>query len=332
MKLNPKKQVAAASEVASQKDPKTGRFLPGNSGFGGRPKGARSKLTTEFFADFYAAWQEHGASALKEVAEKSPRDFVRAAAMLMPKEFEIKTPLDDMTDAELADLIAAVQSLIAGGIATRACRRRANGVEAAIGFSAIDLTQSRLHSTLQVHLHRERLLMAGNQLGKTYSGAAEAAIHLTGKYPDWWEGRRWDRPVRAWAGSETGEVTRDGVQRLLIGEPKDETQWGTGLIPGDDLVEWKRKQGVPDALDGALIKHVSGGNSMLAFKTYDQGRTKWQGETLDFVWFDEEPPQDVYIEGLTRTNATGGMVYLTFTPLKGISDVVHSFIQECGQA
>ena len=160
--------------------------------------------------------------------------------------------------------------------------------------------------------------MAANQVGKTYSGAAEAAIHLTGRYPDWWRGRRWDRPVRAWAGSETGEVTRDGVQRLLIGEPKDESQWGTGLIPGDDLVEWKRRQGVPDALDGALIKHVSGGNSMLAFKTYDQGRTKWQGETLDFVWFDEEPPQDIYIEGLTRTNATDGMVYLTFTPLKGI--------------
>ena len=103
----------------AQKDPKTGRFLPGNSGFGGRPKGARSKLTTEFFADFYAAWQEHGAKALKEVAEKSPRDFVRAAAMLMPKEFEIKTPLDDMTDADLADLITAVQSLIAGGITLR---------------------------------------------------------------------------------------------------------------------------------------------------------------------------------------------------------------------
>ena len=94
----------------------TGRFLPGNSGFGGRPKGARSKLTTEFFDDFYAAWQKHGAQALKDVAEKSPRDFVRAAAMLMPKEFEIKTPLDDMTDADLADLITAVQSLIAGGV------------------------------------------------------------------------------------------------------------------------------------------------------------------------------------------------------------------------
>ena len=77
--------------------------------------------------------------------------------------------------------------------------------------------------------------MAGNQLGKTYSGAAEGAFHLTGRYPSWWVGRRWNRPVRAWAASETWDVTRDGVQRLLIGEPKDETQWGTGLIPGDDL-------------------------------------------------------------------------------------------------
>jgi hypothetical protein len=106
---------ASATDAPSQKDPNTGRFLPGNSGFGGRPKGARSKLTTEFFDDFYAVWQEHGAKALKDVAEKHPRDFVRAAAMLMPKEFEIKTPLDDMSDAELADLLTTVQSLIAAG-------------------------------------------------------------------------------------------------------------------------------------------------------------------------------------------------------------------------
>jgi hypothetical protein len=93
-------------------------FRPGQSGNpAGRPKGARSKLTTEFFADFYSTWQEHGAAALKKVATDSPRDFVEAAAMLMPKEFEIKTPLDEMSDAELGDLIAAVQSLIASGVA-----------------------------------------------------------------------------------------------------------------------------------------------------------------------------------------------------------------------
>src|SRR5262245_19009248 len=47
--------------------------------------------------------------------------------------------------------------------------------------------------------HRERLLMAGNRIGKTLCGAAETAFHLTGDYPDWWVGKRFDRPVRAWA-------------------------------------------------------------------------------------------------------------------------------------
>ena len=115
VKPNHRKRGADIADVASQKDAKTGRFLPGNSGFGGRPKGARSKLTTEFFENFYAAWQAHGAEALKKVAESSPRDFVRAAAMLMPKEFEIKSPLNELSDAELADLIAAVQSFLAAG-------------------------------------------------------------------------------------------------------------------------------------------------------------------------------------------------------------------------
>ena len=177
-------------------------------------------------------------------------------------------------------------------------------------------------------VHRERLLMAGNQLGKTFCGAAEAAIHLTGQYPDWWEGRRFDRPVRAWAGSKTGEVTRDGVQRYLIGEPKDESQWGTGMIPADALQDWSRRQGVADSLDSAVIKHASGGTSTLGFKSYDQGRQKWQSETLDFVWFDEECPLDIYMEGLTRTNATGGMTFMTFTPLMGMSDVVSMFLGE----
>lgn len=176
--------------------------------------------------------------------------------------------------------------------------------------------------------HRERLLMAGNQLGKTYCGAAEVSMHLTGVYPAWWAGKRWDRPTRWWAGSKTGEVTRDGVQRLLMGEPKDESQWGTGMIPGDALSEWSRRMGVADALDNVTVKHATGGISTLGFKSYDQGRQKWQGETLDGVWFDEEPPMDIYMEGLTRTNATGGIAMITFTPLLGMSDVVAMFLGE----
>jgi phage terminase large subunit-like protein len=179
--------------------------------------------------------------------------------------------------------------------------------------------------------YRERLFSAGNQLGKTYAGAAEMAFHLTGQYPKWWKGKVWTRPISAIAGSESGELTRDGVQRLLVGEPSVEEMWGTGLIPRDAIsAPPKRRSGVKDAIDAVTVRHVSGGVSVCRFKSFDQGRTKWQASTLDYVWMDEEPPFDVYEEAVTRTNATGGIVAVTFTPLKGMSKVVMRFFLEPG--
>jgi len=175
---------------------------------------------------------------------------------------------------------------------------------------------------------RERLFMAGNQLGKTWAGAYETAMHLTGEYPDWWRGQRFDGPIVALAGSESGELTRDGVQRLLIGPPDREEEWGTGAIPQRCISDRTRRQGVPNALDSVTVRHVSGEYSTLYFKSYDQGRSKWQANTVHFVWFDEEPPEDVYMEGITRTNATKGRVMVTFTPLKGMSSVVARYLLE----
>lgn len=176
--------------------------------------------------------------------------------------------------------------------------------------------------------YRERLFMAGNQLGKTLAGAAEAAMHLTGKYPDWWEGKRYDKPIVAIAGSESYELTRDGVQRLLVGPPMTEEEWGTGYIPKADIISSTRRSGVSGALDSITVRHVSGGTSTLLFKAYEQGRGKWQANTVDYIWFDEEPPEDVYFEGITRTNATQGLIAVTFTPLKGMSSVVARYILE----
>lgn len=86
--------------------------------------------------------------------------------------------------------------------------------------------------------------------------------------------------------------------------------------------------GVSNALDSVSVRHVSGGTSTLLFKAYEQGRGKWQANTVDFVWFDEEPPEDVYFEGITRTNATKGLIAVTFTPLKGMSSVVARYLLE----
>lgn len=150
-------------------------------------------------------------------------------------------------------------------------------------------------------------------------------MHLTGLYPDWWEGKRWSRPVTGWASGVTSESVRDTLQRLTLGRAGE---WGSGTIPADKILEVKRAQGIADMVDVCLIQHVSGGISRLGFKSYEKGREKWQGETLDFIAFDEEPPMDIYIEGITRTNATKGIVWMTFTPLLGMSDVVRRFIQE----
>jgi len=162
----------------------------------------------------------------------------------------------------------------------------------------------------------------------TVAGAAEMAMHLTGEYPGWWVGHRFAKPITALAGSESYELTRDGVQRLLIGPPADEAEWGTGYIPARAIEARTRRMGVSNALDSVTVKHASGGNSTLLFKAYEQGRGKWQANTVDYVWFDEEPPEDVYFEGITRTNATRGLIRLTFTPLKGMSSVVARYLLE----
>src|SRR5665213_586032 len=163
---------------------------------------------------------------------------------------------------------------------------------------------------------RERLFMAGNQLGKTYAGACETTYHLTGIYPPWWTGRKWDRPVRAWAAGESSLLVRDTMQKLLCGEPGVDSAFGTGLIPRDLFVEKPSlARGVTDAFDTIQVRHVSGGVSVLRFKSYEQGREKFQGETIDFFWGDEEPDEKIYAEMLTRITATKGMGFITFTPL-----------------
>ena len=181
--------------------------------------------------------------------------------------------------------------------------------------------------------YSERLFMAGNQLGKTVAGGAEWAMHLTGRYPDWWEGATFDKAPLLWAGSVTGESTRDNPQRILVGPPAKEEEWGTGFIPADCIKDRTRALGVPNLLDSVVVRwggggDVQAGESVLALKAYEKGREKWQGPTVDGVWFDEEPPEDIYSEGLTRTNngQRGQFAQQTFTPLLGMSTVVARFI------
>lgn len=177
---------------------------------------------------------------------------------------------------------------------------------------------------------RERCFMAANRVGKTVAGAYEVTAHLTGLYPAWWEGKRFDKPVRAWAAGKTNETTRDIVQTALLGEiardgPRKRVS-GTGMVPGNLLGTLAWKQGVQDLCDTVKVKHASGGWSLLGFKSYQQGRGSFEGTAQHFVWLDEEAPFDVYNEALVRTATTCGLVLLTFTPLDGLTDTALQFM------
>jgi phage terminase large subunit-like protein len=164
--------------------------------------------------------------------------------------------------------------------------------------------------------------MAGNQLGKTLSGGMEISFHATGVYPEWWEGRRFKKPVKIIAAGRTCETTRDVPQKMLMGDPGS---FGTGCLPQSLILNPISGRGLTNALDSVTIRHRLGGISEITFKQYAQERTSWEGYQADVIWFDEEPPSDVYAEGVTRTNATKGMTFITFTPLQGMSEVVRKF-------
>lgn len=170
--------------------------------------------------------------------------------------------------------------------------------------------------------HRERLFLSGNQTGKTLSGAMEMSAHLTGLYPEKWEGRRFTGAVHAWAASDTVANTRDAAQRLTLGRAGE---FGTGSIPRSCILDVKMSRGTADAVDTVIVRHVSGGTSTLGFKSYESGRQKFQGESLEVCWADEEPAADIYAEMKARISARRGMIYITATPLLGMSEVVGQF-------
>jgi hypothetical protein len=201
----------------------------------------------------------------------------------LPKQPEIKVDeWDGLADERLAFAIALLERAISAAQAGKGKLIEATADEPAALLPAYP-KQREFHNAGASF--RERLLMAGNQVGKTIAGGMEAAYHATGQYPDWWERRRFDKPTVGWVAGVTGESTRDNPQRILLGRVGEH---GTGSIPKDGLLDITPARGVPDLVDTVTVKHVSGGVSSIGLKSYEKGREKWQGETLDYVWFDED--------------------------------------------
>ena len=173
------------------------------------------------------------------------------------------------------------------------------------------------------------LLLAANQVGKTRTGCVIDAMHLTGDYPDGWEGHKFKRPPLCWLLGYSGEKTRDLLQQKLFGRLKD-GEFEGGIIPADLIVDYKSMSGTSGACREVRVKHTEG-ISVCQFWSYSQGQHALMGDVVDFYHIDEEPKdQAIYPQVLTRTlngdNGKGGRGILTLTPENGKTELVCGFM------
>ncbi len=156
---------------------------------------------------------------------------------------------------------------------------------------------------------KNRWVFGGNRSGKTECGAVEAVYMARGVHPY----RQNKDGVFGWVVSLSQQVQRDVAQKKVL------HYLNKSWIEDITMLTGKRDRPENGVIDQIRIKNVFGGRSVIGFKSCDQGREKFQGSSLDFVWFDEEPPKDIYDECRMRVLDKRGDIFGTMTPLKGLT-------------
>lgn len=182
---------------------------------------------------------------------------------------------------------------------------RNNRLERYNAGEKVHLKQLEFHKCLK----RNRWVFGGNRTGKTECGAAEAAWLLRGNHPY----RKVRGAVVGWAVSVSYGAGREVAQKKLLSYLNSEWLASVGMLKGS------RSETDGGIVDYIAVKNVFGTLSYVYFKSCEAGREKFQGSSLDFVWFDEEPPEDVYEECRMRVFDRKGDIFGTMTPLKGMT-------------
>lgn len=176
---------------------------------------------------------------------------------------------------------------------------------------------------------KERLFLAGNRTGKSFSGAMETSMHLTGHYPSWWKGKEFKKAINAWVIGTTNDQVKTTLQKYYIGDP---LTGDDGAIHPSLIIKKTSKAGIGGAVDTVYIMHASGDISTLSFKSYQQGREALQSARVDVVHADEEPPYNIYTELLMRlmsfSDSQDSILMITCTPLLGMTEVVNGFLSK----
>jgi len=89
----------------------------------GRPKSVKNLVSENFLKDLMVSWQDNGKQALDKLIEKDVASYVRVVAAMVPKEYTLETKdtslervIEQLTDTELQDAIASLDTLAASTI------------------------------------------------------------------------------------------------------------------------------------------------------------------------------------------------------------------------
>lgn len=136
-------------------------------------------------------------------------------------------------------------------------------------------------------------------------------------------------------GNKTGKTTIGAyiVVRYFIGDYIPDQQnnlsiWVVGLDKKNNIEEtikpkifqFLNELNIPIDIDkhNDTITNLHNKN-VIKFKSCDSGREKFQSADVDIIWFDEEPPEDIFKECEPRIIAKKGRMFFTMTPTNGMS-------------
>lgn len=177
-------------------------------------------------------------------------------------------------------------------------------------------------------IYRFRCFRAANRIGKTDAAAYEIARHMTGIYPDWWEGRVFTKPIEVWAANISWEKVRDVNQAALLGNPQKPEEMGSGFIPRELILRHNYHGFTKYGMDTIAVRHVTGGTSICQFKAYTQGSDSFESNAKDIIWMDEEVDLEVNAACEMRVMTVDGITIMTYTPVLGLTEVTEMFERE----
>ncbi len=143
-----------------------------------------------------------------------------------------------------------------------------------------------------------KLFIGGNRSGKTVGGAAEAVMRATGRH-------------------NRDDLKRPPVKGRIVAVDFDN---GVEKIVKPEIIRWMPpsaliNQSWEDSFNRQLRTLTLANGSMIEFMSYDQDVDKFAGTSRDWIWFDEEPPEDIFNECMLRLADVDGDWWLTMTPL-----------------